>query len=92
MDVNQQLERKEEVAVSQIEIHKEQDKQNKEKQNKEKQQQAKKKDPPCSRCKKEKQVKKHHYPLGSRRMAFLCNHCYEVVKRQRKRAKKFGHS
>ena len=47
--------------------------------------------PPCSRCKKKKKVAKHHYPVGSRRMAYLCFHCYEVVKRQRKRAKKFGH-
>jgi hypothetical protein len=48
-------------------------------------------DPPCSRCHKKKEVRKHHFPLGSRRMAFLCNHCYDVVRRQRQRGKTFGY-
>jgi hypothetical protein len=50
----------------------------------------KKKDPPCARCHKPKEVRKHHFPAGSKRLAFLCEHCYGVVRRQRKKSRKWG--
>lgn len=93
MEQNPQIEKKEDVE---IEIARPQpipkcNEPPKQPQQKEKQKKQKKK-PLCSRCKDpRKSVKKHHYPLGSGRMAFLCDHCYNVVKKQRKRAKKFGH-
>jgi late competence protein required for DNA uptake (superfamily II DNA/RNA helicase) len=49
-----------------------------------------KKQPTCARCHKDKKTRKHHFPLGSNRMALLCNHCYGVVKKQRARAAKWG--
>ena len=45
--------------------------------------------PKCARCKEEKKCKKHHWPLGSLRLVLLCNHCYNVVKKQRSRRSKF---
>lgn len=44
--------------------------------------------PNCARCKKKKNTKKHHWPLGSSRLVPLCNHCYSVTKKQRARNSK----
>jgi hypothetical protein len=42
-------------------------------------------------CKKQKSsVRPHHYPLGSARLVDLCSHCYEVLRRQRRRNASFG--
>jgi hypothetical protein len=48
-----------------------------------------KKKPPCARCGKAKKTAKHHWPLSSSRLVPLCDHCYAVTKKQRKRAAKF---
>ena len=53
-------------------------------------QQEKKKQPPlCARCQKRRTYIKHHWPLTSSRVVPLCNHCFNVVKKQRKRTAKF---
>ena len=54
------------------------------------QEKEKKKSTPCARCGKNKNTRKHHWPLGSKRMVPLCNHCYTLVKKQRARSKGFG--
>lgn len=94
MDVNPQQEKKEALSAvpvqNQIQSPKQQTQQTQQTQKK-KEDKVKKK-PACSRCKNpNKAVRKHHYPLHSGRMAFLCDHCYIAVRKQRKRARKFGH-
>lgn len=50
-----------------------------------------KKKPVCARCKNpDKSTRKHHWPLASSRVVPLCNHCYSVARRERKRSKKFN--
>ena len=49
------------------------------------QEEKKQKPPNCARCHKPKKTKKHHWPLGSPRLVPLCDHCFTVTKRQRKR-------
>ena len=46
--------------------------------------------PVCARCHKPKKTTKHHWPLSSSRLVPICTHCYNVTKKQRKRAAKFN--
>lgn len=44
----------------------------------------------CARCHKPKKVLvKHHFPVGSKRTALICNHCNTVIRNQRKRSANF---